>query len=183
MREYFTKHGFQVLPVDREEMSSSDKLQELLTGPIHGWVHCAGGFLWKPTMETTTEDFHQMMDANFYSAFRVLQILLPKWRKQNFGRAVWIGSRALTQPQVGMSAYAASKAALKALLQTVSLETETQNISFHLLSPSILNTPANRAAMPQNSPEQWIHPRVLAETARMLIEPSHPFVRGNEIVF
>jgi len=120
-------------------------------------VHLLGGFAaGGTTQETGTETWDQMMELNARSAFHLFREALPHMVKQGRGRIIAVGSRAgLTLP-AGLSAYAASKAALHALVQVIAAENKHTGVTANVVMPSTIDTPANRAAMPDADPALWV---------------------------
>jgi NAD(P)-dependent dehydrogenase (short-subunit alcohol dehydrogenase family) len=104
-----------------------------------------------------------MMAVNFNTAFYLMRAVLPHMRAQGGGRIVAIGSKAAVEPQAMVGAYAASKAALVSLVRTVARENTDANIAANVVLPGTMDTPANRAAMPESDFGKWVQPKQVAE--------------------
>ncbi|MBX3232940.1 MAG: SDR family NAD(P)-dependent oxidoreductase [Labilithrix sp.] len=118
-----------------------------------GW---AGG---APVHEAKDEEaWTSMMSANADSVYRALHALLPGMVAAKGGSVVVVGSRAATRPWTsgGSAAYAASKAAVVALAQTVAAEVLEHGVRVNAVLPSTMDTPANRAAMPDADATKWV---------------------------
>jgi NAD(P)-dependent dehydrogenase (short-subunit alcohol dehydrogenase family) len=87
-------------------------------------------------------------------------------REQGSGVIVAIGARPAVHPTAGLGAYAASKAALLSLVQTIALENKDRSIRANAILPGTMDTPANRSAMPKSDPSKWVHP---SNVAAMLV--------------
>jgi len=87
-----------------------------------------------------------------------MRAVLRQMRAQGSGRILAIGSRAAVEPQAGVGVYAASKAALVALVRTVALENKEQGISANVILPGTMDTPANRTANPAADYSKWVPP-------------------------
>jgi NAD(P)-dependent dehydrogenase (short-subunit alcohol dehydrogenase family) len=108
--------------------------------------------------ETGDEVWQTMMHANLDTVYRSLRALLPPMVAQRRGSVVVVGSRAAVQPATSAraAAYAASKAAVVALAQAVAAEVLDQGVRVNAVLPSTLDTPANRAAMPDADATRWV---------------------------
>ncbi len=126
-------------------------------------VHCAGGFRFSLLEETSQDDFEFLLDSNFKSAFNLLKELLPGMKKRNFGRIVLVSAKSTLNPPAGMSAYAATKAGINALVTSVAEEVKPFNININAVMPSIIDTPSNRQSMPKADFSKWVNPNDLAE--------------------
>jgi len=132
-------------------------------GRIDVLAHLVGGFDGgKPVAETGEDSFRAMFDINLLSAFHALRAVLPHMRRQQNGRIVAIGSRAAEFPGPGVGAYSASKAALVSLIRTVAMENGKVGITANILLPGTIDTPANRAAMPDANTSSWVQPSNIA---------------------
>src|SRR5882724_1786360 len=99
------------------------------------------------------------------------------------GRIVNIAARPALEPRLGagMVAYTASKSAVAALTQALAQETTDEEIWVNAVAPSVLDTPANRAAMPDADPRRWVAPADLAEIIVFLASPANRVTRGAVI--
>lgn len=163
-----------------EEASSIEKFCKTLQGQKINpgiWVHCAGGFRFEFSDQVKSEDIDFLIDVNLRSAFFLLKELLPSMKKQNFGRIILISSKATLNPPAGMASYCASKIGLNALVESVAEEVKKWNININAILPSVIDTPPNRAAMPQADTSTWVKPEQLAEIIFQLTqswgEPIH----------
>jgi NAD(P)-dependent dehydrogenase (short-subunit alcohol dehydrogenase family) len=138
-------------------------------GKIDMLVHVMGGFAGGASVADTDDaTWQKMMDINLNAAFYVMRAVVPVMRKAGHGRIIAIGSRQAVQPAANVGAYAASKAALVSLMQTVALENKDKNIRANVILPGTMDTPANRAAMPKANFAKWVKPAHVAELVVML---------------
>ncbi len=126
-------------------------------------VHCAGGFRFNYLEKTTDEELEFMLNVNLRSSFLIAREILPEMRKRNSGRLVFISSKSTLQPPAGMTAYAASKAGLNALVTALAEEVKGTQINVNAVLPSIIDTPANRKSMSKSDFSQWVTCEQLAE--------------------
>ncbi|MGH9656911.1 MAG: SDR family NAD(P)-dependent oxidoreductase [Bryobacteraceae bacterium] len=132
-------------------------------GRIDALVHLMGGFAGgKSVAETDDETLDRMLDLNLRAAFVMARAVIPHMRARGAGRIVAIGSRAADEPGAGVAAYAASKAALHALMKSLALENKDRGISVNVVAPGTMDTPANRAAMPRADFSRWARPQQVA---------------------
>ena len=142
--------------------------------PIEGWIHCAGGFRWSETADLTQADLDFLIDANLRPSFHVAHAIVPGMKKAGFGRIVLVSARATLAPGVGMGAYAASKAGINALTSALAEEVKSFDVNVNAVLPTILDTPANRAAMPTADPSHWVK---LSEIAEIIFELTQPVMK------
>ena len=143
-------------------------------------VHLVGGFAGgKAVQETDDATLDRMFEINFRSAFHIIRAVLPAMRSRKSGCILAIASRAAIDPQPGIGAYAASKAALVSLLRTVALENKDAGISANVILPATIDTPANRASMPSADFTKWVSP---ADVGALLVRlAANPSVSGDVI--
>ena len=73
-----------------------------------------------------------------------------------------MGTRAAVQPFKGAAGYIASKAAVIAFTQAVSVEYRDDHVRCNAILPSVIDTPANRASMPDADHDRWVRPQAIA---------------------
>lgn len=149
-------------------------------GRLDGVIHVMGAFAGGQTVdETPGEVFRQMMAVNFFSAVSLFQAALPELRRSHAGRLIAIGSRAVQVPMAQTAAYAASKAALTSLVQTIAAEAAGSGLTANIVSPGTIDTEANRSAMPGADTSQWIRPEAIGELAVWLCSDAGGAVNGQ----
>lgn len=102
--------------------------------------------------------YEKMIRVNLDTAYRALRALLPSMVEAKQGSIVVVGSRAVSRPwtSAGAAAYAASKAAVVTLAETVAAEVLQEGVRINAILPSTMDTPANRSAMPDADPKKWV---------------------------
>jgi len=150
--------------------------------PLWASIHLAGGFAMAPVAETSAADFTTQLNMNAVSAFLCSAAAIRALRARG-GRIVNIAARPALEPRLGagMAAYAASKAAVAALTQALGEEVAGEEIWINAIAPSILDTPANRAAMPDAEHGRWVAPGAAAELIAFLASPDNRVTRGAVI--
>lgn len=150
-------------------------------GTVDAVIHTVGGFFGGPALgETPLGEAQRMMDMNYWSAFHLVQAVAPVFAAAGQGRFVAIGALAAGTQPPGLAAYAASKAALRALVFGYAHETKGSGITANLISPGTMDTSANRSAMPGVDPGTWIPPKHVASLALWLCGPEAASVTGQD---
>lgn len=147
-------------------------------GGIQALIHCAGGFRYAAIDETSDADLDFLIGANFKSAFLMVREVLPAMKKAGFGRIVLVSSAATAKPGAGVGAYAATKAGLNMLVQSVAEEVKDFDININAVAPTMIDTEANRQGMPGSDFSKWVPKESLAEIMVSLIAPWGKSVNG-----
>jgi NAD(P)-dependent dehydrogenase (short-subunit alcohol dehydrogenase family) len=138
-------------------------------GRVEIAVAVAGGWRGGQSVaETDSATLDWLLRVNLLTAFNLCRAVLPGMLALRWGRIVTIGARATLGGQVGNGAYAASKAALLALTQSIAAETRSTGITANTLLLGTIDTPANRAAMPAADFTRWVAPEQIAAVIRFL---------------
>ncbi|MBL6958728.1 MAG: SDR family NAD(P)-dependent oxidoreductase [Rhodospirillales bacterium] len=145
-------------------------------------IHIAGGFAMAPLGETSRDDFMKMQTMNVLTCFLCCREAAKIMRRDggSGGRIVNIAARPGLEPRsgAGMAAYTASKAGVAALTETLGEELAADGIWVNAVAPSIIDTPANRSAMPDADYDLWPKPEELAETIVFLASPDNTSTRS-----
>jgi NAD(P)-dependent dehydrogenase (short-subunit alcohol dehydrogenase family) len=154
-------------------------------------IHLAGGFAMSPVADTTAADFMAQFSMNALTAFLCSAAAIAAFRARRQpgpggaggGRIVNVAARPALEPRsgAGMVAYTAAKSAVAAITQALAQETVDDEIWVNAVAPSILDTPANRAAMPDADYRRWVAPADLAETIVFLASAANRATRGAVI--
>ncbi|MGD9943005.1 MAG: SDR family oxidoreductase [Burkholderiaceae bacterium] len=148
-------------------------------GRIDILCHLAGGFRMGPAVhETPPGDWQFLMDLNAGSLLNVARAVIPAMIRQGGGRVVTVGAGAAQRGGAQMGAYAASKSSLMRLTESMSAELKDRNINVNCVLPSIIDTPDNRAAMPDADASRWVSPAALAEVIAFLCSDAASAVHG-----
>lgn len=137
-------------------------------------IHCAGAFAFTPIEGARGVDLDKMLTVNARSAFLCAREAARRMRAaKRGGRIVNVVSRQALDPRRGASMvpYTMSKAAVAALTVALAEELAPDRIGVNAVAPSILDTPANRSAMPGADVSKWVRVEELAETMLFLASP------------
>lgn len=147
-------------------------------------VLLAGGFAMGSLEETTEEMLDKMIDINFKTAFNVVRPLLSYFKsKPGGGKFILIGSRPGQKSEQGkaMFAYALSKAMIFKLAEFINVEGKDKNVSATVIVPSTIDTPANRAAMPDADFSKWVPAENIAEAISFSLSETGKMVKDHII--
>jgi NAD(P)-dependent dehydrogenase (short-subunit alcohol dehydrogenase family) len=142
-------------------------------------VHAAGGFSAKPATATTLADLGAQLDQNLVSAFLCAREAVRRMGGGG-GRVVNVASRAALEPTGGSLAYTIAKAGVVALTRALADEVKPTGVLVNAVVPTIIDTPANRAAMP-SPPEvvaRWSKPADIAATILWLASADNRLTTG-----
>lgn len=144
-------------------------------------IHLVGGFSIGKTHEYGFFDWKQQLDLNLNTTFLVCKHSLKRMLEHGYGRIVTVGSRGAVEPAGQMAAYGASKAGVVALTKAIADETKGTNITANVVLPSVIDTPANRAAMGEENADKWVKAESLAQVICFLASEAAKDVRGAAI--
>lgn len=151
-------------------------------GRIDVLVNIAGGYrAGTPLHQTPLSDWEFMLSLNARSVFVVCRRVIPAMLRAGGGRIVNIGSRAAEGGDAGHSAYSASKTAVVRLTESMAAELKDSGINVNCVMPGIIDTPPNRAAMPDADFSRWVRPEAIAEVILFLASDSASAVQGAAI--
>lgn len=169
--------------VPRMDLTDEDLVARFYqgVGPLWASIHVAGGFDMSPVLETSAAAFDKQMNMNALTCFLCSREAVR--HMQGGGRIVNVAARPGLEPRqgAGMVAYAASKAAVAAMTQAMGEEFASQGIWVNAVAPSILDTAANRAAMPDADHASWPKVDEVAATIVYLASPENGAARGGVV--
>ena len=137
-------------------------------GRIDVLVNTVGGYMSGPVSEATGEDFDRAMGLNLKSAFLSCKAVLPAMRKARRGKIVSVSSESSLLGDAESFLYSASKSGVNRLTESLARELKPANVNVNCVMPRIMDTPANRKAMPNAKHERWVKPENIARTIAYL---------------
>jgi NAD(P)-dependent dehydrogenase (short-subunit alcohol dehydrogenase family) len=152
-------------------------------GPLWASIHIAGGFAAGPLREASVATLRQQIDMNFVSCLLCCRAAINAMITAQGGRIVNVAARPGLEWRTGagMAAYTASKAAVAALTVALAEEVAKDGILVNAIAPSIMDTPANRAAMPKADYSLWPKVEEVATTILFLASPENRVTRGGVV--
>jgi len=151
-------------------------------GGIDVLANIAGGFTMGPPLyETPDSDWDLMMELNVRSVFNTCRAVIPHMLRQGSGRIVNVSARAALEGKARMGPYCASKAAVLTLTESLAAEHRLDGINVNCILPGTVDTPQNRAAMPDADFSRWVPPASLADVVVFLASEASRAVTGAAI--
>lgn len=149
------------------------------TGAVDVLVNTVGAYvggveLWK----LATADFDRMLNLNLRTGYLLARAVLPGMLKRGRGAVVNVSAKAALDHGAGASAYAASKAASLAMMDSLAADTRGTGVRVNSVLPSIIDTKANRDAMPQANFDRWPKPEDIAKVILFLASDAAKVVHG-----
>lgn len=167
-----------------DEQATSEFVRQILVqhGRLDAVVNTIGGYaggikLW----EMDNKTFDTMLNLNLRSGFVLARAVLPAMLKQHHGSIVNVASKAAVDHAAGAAAYAASKAAAVALMDALAADTIGTGLRVNSILPSIIDTPANRHAMPDADFSAWPKPQDIAQVILFLCSDLANTIHGASI--
>jgi NAD(P)-dependent dehydrogenase (short-subunit alcohol dehydrogenase family) len=151
-------------------------------GGIDVLVNIAGGFVWKTVQAGSVEEWDEMYRMNLRTALCMSQAALPHLLKRGQGaRIVNVGANAAAKATLGMGAYTAAKAGVLRFTEALADELKATGVTVNAVLPSVIDTPRNRADMPNEDPKQWVTPAAVARVIAFLASPDAQAITGAGI--
>jgi NAD(P)-dependent dehydrogenase (short-subunit alcohol dehydrogenase family) len=156
-----------------------ERLYQSVGGPLWASIHLAGGFAAGPLREASVATVRQQIDMNLMTCLLCCRAAIGAMT--GGGRIVNVAARPALEWRTGagMVAYAASKAAVAALTAALAEEVAKDGILVNAVAPSIMDTPANRGAMPKANFDLWPKVAEVAATILFLASPENRVTRGG----
>lgn len=132
-------------------------------GGIDVVVNVAGGFTWETLESGSIDTWARMHAMNLLTAATITRLALPELRKSTAGRIVSIGAGGAIKAGIGMGAYAASKSGVHRMTEALAEELVGTGVTVNAVLPSIIDTPTNRADMPDADFASWVQPGAIAD--------------------
>lgn len=158
-----------------------DKIKQRF-GRIDILINTIGGYRAGTSLhETQLKDWEFMLNLNARSVFVMCQAVIPQMLSQNRGRIVNIASRAALRGDAGHAAYSASKAAVIRLTESMDAELKDRGLNVNCVMPAIVDTPENRAAMPDADFGKWVTLESLTDVILFLASEGARAIHGAAI--
>ena len=148
-------------------------------GRIDVLCHLAGGFrMGEAVHETSGATWDWLLDLNARTLLHAAGAVVPHMLAAGGGRIVTVGAYSARQGLAAMGAYTAAKASVIRLTEAMAAELREKNINVNCVLPTVLDTPQNRAAMPDADPARWVAPADLAQVIVFLASDAARAVHG-----
>ncbi len=147
-------------------------------GGLDVLLNIAGGFRWETVADSTHDSWYAMYRMNVATATNASRSAIPHLKRSAAGRIVNVGANAALKAALGMGPYAASKAGVHKLTESLAEELKADGVTVNAVMPSILDTPLNRADMPKADFAAWVAPDDLASVMLYLASEEARAVTG-----
>lgn len=144
-------------------------------------VNIAGGFIWQTLSDGDPANWERMFRMNALTAATMCKVCLPALRQQPGAAIVNIGAAAAARADVGMGAYAASKAAVVKLTESLAAELTDADVTVNAVLPTIIDTPTNRADMPDADTTNWVRTDDIASVIAFLASDAARSISGETL--
>lgn len=141
-------------------------------------VNIAGGFAWETVADGDIETWSRMFALNAQTCLNMTKAALPDLLKMTGARIINIGAMGALSAATGMGSYAASKSAVHRLTESLAAELAGRDIAVNAILPSIIDTPTNRADMPDADHDSWVRPEAIADVILFLASPASRSISG-----
>ena len=174
----------QALALGGVDLGSGDSAREAIAqviarfGRLDALVNIAGGFRWEKIDGGSLDTWDQLYQMNLRTAVNASQAALPHLLASTNGSIVNVGALAAAKAGAGMGAYAASKAGVAKLTEALAEELKDRAVTVNAVLPSIIDTPANRADMPDADFSRWVKPAQIADLIVFLLSDRARAITG-----
>ena len=145
-------------------------------------VNLVGGFFSGPRVhETSIEDWDRMLELNLRPGFLLARAAMPRLVERGAGAYVGVSARPALRPFPGAAAYVTAKAAVLAFVRALDADYRQDGIRANAVMPSVIDTPANRAASPDSDYSKWVPPSEIAKVIRFLVSEDSAVTSGAAI--
>ena len=149
--------------------------------PLRALANLVGGFkAGQPVADTPLADFEAMFALNLRPTYLVTQCVLPRLVAAGGGAIVCVAAHSALQPWAGGAGYAASKAAVLTFARVVAKEHAADGVRCNVIAPTMIDTPANRAASP-DAIDKMVPPERIAKTIRFLCSDESSALNGEVV--
>jgi NAD(P)-dependent dehydrogenase (short-subunit alcohol dehydrogenase family) len=150
-------------------------------GGIDTLVNVAGGFRWELLQDGEVETWDELYAINLRTAVVACKAALPALLERGRGRIINVGAGAAARAAAGMGAYAASKSGVERLTESLAAELRDRGVTVNAVLPGIIDTPRNRADMPDADFARWVAPEAIADVIVFLASDAARAVTGAAV--
>ncbi|HYG61806.1 MAG TPA: SDR family oxidoreductase [Thermoanaerobaculia bacterium] len=177
----------ETLAVRRADLTSTPEVARLFdeaeqaSGIFPAAVHLVGGFRWARFAEMSDQDWDYLMKLNLETTFRVFRECARRFERAGGGAVVAVSSPAALLGETGVGGYAGAKAGVLRMVESLAREMAPFGGRANAILPGTMDTPANRAAMPDADPSRWVTTEAVADVIHFLTTPAAAAINGAAI--
>jgi NAD(P)-dependent dehydrogenase (short-subunit alcohol dehydrogenase family) len=168
--------------VDLSDAASLGRLvEETLArfGRIDVLVNTVGGYRGgKPVHEADLAEWEFLFNVNVRTTLHCCRAVIPQMLKQGGGRIINVAGRDALSGSAGYAAYSASKAAVVRLTESLAAELKASDINVNCILPGTMDTPQNRAALPDGDFSKWVAPEAVGDVIAFLASDASRAIHG-----
>ena len=175
------------LVLRRADLASTPEVEKLFdeeesaAGVPRAVVHLVGGFRWSRLADLSDADWTYLMKLNLDTTFRVFRASARRFERARGGAVVAVSAPAALLGEAGVGGYAAAKAGVLRLVESLAREMAPFGGRANAVLPGTMDTPANRAAMPDADPSKWATTEDVASVIHFLTTPAAAAVNGAAV--
>jgi NAD(P)-dependent dehydrogenase (short-subunit alcohol dehydrogenase family) len=168
--------------LDQNQVNQSVAAAMQRFGRIDVLCNLAGGFrMGESVHDSTDQNWDFLFNLNNRTLLHTTRAIVPHMLQAGGGKIINVGAFAAQKGQAQMGLYTASKSVVIRLTESMAAELRTRNINVNCVLPTVLDTPENRAAMPDANPANWVTPEALADVIVFLASDAARAVHGAAI--
>jgi NAD(P)-dependent dehydrogenase (short-subunit alcohol dehydrogenase family) len=180
------REGLELVSADLFDPAAVGAVVDTATGyegaPLRSVVNLVGGFAAPGKVaDTPIDEFEKQFRLNLRSLYLVSAAAIPHLVAAGGGAVVAVSSRAGLRPFSGAAGYCSSKAAVLAFVSCLDAEYKDEGVRANAIVPSVIDTPANRAAQPEADTSRWVRPGQIAQTILFLSSDASSATSGAAI--
>ncbi|HWM90018.1 MAG TPA: SDR family oxidoreductase [Thermoanaerobaculia bacterium] len=175
------------LSVRRVNLADSVEVERLFddaenaSGVPASVVHLVGGFRWARFADLSDRDWSYLVTLNLETTFRVFRECARRFERAGGGSVVAVSAPAALLGEAGVGGYAAAKAGVLRMVESLAREMQPFGGRANAILPGTMDTPANRAAMPDADPSQWVTTDAVASAIHFLTTPAASAINGAAV--
>jgi NAD(P)-dependent dehydrogenase (short-subunit alcohol dehydrogenase family) len=179
--DFADRDGLQLVKADLMDPDGAAAAVEAVPD-LGAVVNLVGGFAMGGRVhETDPEDWEKLLRLNLRPGFLLARAAMPRLVEGGGGAYVGVSARPALKPFAGAAAYVTSKAAVLAFVQALDADYRKDGIRANAILPSVIDTPANRAAEPDADYSKWVKPEQIAKVIRFLVSDDSAVTSGAAI--
>ena len=176
VRQEYEQSNVSILTADMEMLTEVEAVASEIKNKFSSidiWINCVGGFAMGSSIQDDNENWDKMYSINFLTCLNGSRAALKCMVDQEHGHLINIGSEAAVDGFPGAAAYLVSKSSVHMLTRLISLENKENNITANAILPGIIDTSANRNAMPNEDYSTWQTPKQIAQMIERTVDEKY----------
>ena len=173
VQQEYEKSNVSILTADMEKLTEVEAVASEIKNKFSSidiWINCVGGFAMGSSIQDDNENWDKMYSMNFLTCLNGSRAALKCMVDKEHGHLINIGSEAAVDGFPGAAAYLVSKSSVHMLTRLISLENKENNITANAMLPGIIDTSANRNAMPGEDYSTWQTPKQIAQKIERTVD-------------